>query len=255
MSRYQRFIGATAGIDDELCNMFGSTVPREVDSTLDDFSGSAPLFPLPNIVLFPQALLPLQIFEPRYRQMTADALEGERMIAMGLLLPGWEQLPSSAVPPIYPIVGLGKIIAHEKLEDGRYYLILRGVARAKVLREKQADLPYRIGELEIYEDIAESTISIKRQDRIDEIVSLFVRLFPQVNIQQLFLQSISELPLATVCDVLLGSIPMATERAQLFLEELDADERSRMLLDLLEQGARRGVGSLQRAFPPDFSVN
>ena len=57
------------------------------DPVLQQFSGQAPLFPLPNVVLFPHAVLPLHIFEPRYRQMTADALEGERLIAMSLLAP------------------------------------------------------------------------------------------------------------------------------------------------------------------------
>ena len=129
------------------------TFSCELDSTLRDFSGLAPLFPLPNVVLFPQALLPLQISEPRYRQLTADVLEGERLIAMGLMRPGWERLPGNAIPPIHRIVGLGKIIAHEKLDDGRYYLVLRGLARTKLLSEKLVDLPYRIGQLELCTEV------------------------------------------------------------------------------------------------------
>ena len=49
-----------------------------------------PLFPLPNVVLFPSVCLPLHIFEPRYREMTADALDGDRIIGMVLLRPGWD---------------------------------------------------------------------------------------------------------------------------------------------------------------------
>ena len=161
----------------------------EIDAALKDFSGLAPLFPLPNVVLFPQALMPLQIFEPRYRQMTADALEGERLIAMGLLRPGWQKVSENAPPPIHRIVGLGKIIAHEKLEDGRYYLVLRGLARAKVVREQLVDLPYRIGELEICSEILDDPVQFDRQIRAEELVSRFVRLFPGQSIQQLFLSS------------------------------------------------------------------
>ena len=56
---------------------------------LSDFAGTARLFPLPNLVLFPHVMQPLHIFEPRYRQMTADALAGDRLIAVVLLKPGW----------------------------------------------------------------------------------------------------------------------------------------------------------------------
>lgn len=226
----------------------------DLDYSLRDFSGAAPLFPLPNVVLFPNALLPLQIFEPRYRQMTADALEGERLIAMGLLQPGWEELPSGAVPPVHRMVGLGKIIAHEKLDDGRYYLVLRGVARAAILGEQRVDLPYRIGQLELCTDLV-PVESFDRQDRVQELTALFSGLFPQVDLQKLFLHSIAEMPLATVCDVLLGSIPLPPEVSQQFLDELNVDIRSDMLLNLLSQAVRLETNTRSRKFPPDFSAN
>ncbi|MBC8116516.1 MAG: LON peptidase substrate-binding domain-containing protein, partial [Candidatus Saccharimonas sp.] len=87
------------------------------DAALEHFSGLAPLFPLPNVVLFPHGLLPLHIFESRYRQMTADALNGEQLIAMSLLQPGWEKTPNQLLPPIHSMVGLGQIVAHERLDD------------------------------------------------------------------------------------------------------------------------------------------
>src|SRR5689334_9282717 len=120
------------------------------DPALQTFSGRAPLFPLPNVVLFPHVAVPLHIFEPRYRQMTADALAGERLIAMALLQ---EEETELAQPAIDPMVGLGRIIAHERLDDGRYILVLRGIARARVIREESLDLPYRVGQLELCTDI------------------------------------------------------------------------------------------------------
>jgi Lon protease-like protein len=231
------------------------TFSCERDPALQDFSGFAPLFPLPNVVLFPQALLPLQIFEHRYRMMTADVLDGERLIAMSLLQPGWERLPSNSNPPIHRIVGLGKIIAHEKLDDGRYYLVLRGLARARLLNEQTADLPYRVGHLEICPEELDEPSRFNRADRIEELVSLFVQIFPGVNLKQLFLQAVTELPLEVVVDVLLGSMPMAPELAQQFLDELNVDQRSQMLLDLLSQFQQRMANSSKRSFPPDFSRN
>ncbi len=231
------------------------TFSCERDSALNDFSGRAPLFPLPNVVLFPHALLPLQIFEPRYRRMTADALDGEQLIAMSLLRPGWERLPANANPPIHPIVGLGRIIAHEKLEDGRYFLVLRGVARARVIHEQRVDLPYRIGQLELCSETASDSTEIDRSDRAEELASQFVQLFPGVNLKQLFVEAVSDLPLETVCDVLLGSMPMASELSQRFLDELNVDLRSQMLLELLRNSAQHSVNSPNRTFPPDFSAN
>ena len=69
-----------------------------------------PLFPLPNVVLFPNVFLPLHIFEPRYREMVADALASDRMIGMVLLQPGWER-DYDGRPPVYPI-GCSGVITH-----------------------------------------------------------------------------------------------------------------------------------------------
>ena len=93
-----------------------------------------PLFPLPNVVLFPNVFLPLHIFEPRYRAMTADALGSDRLIGMVLLRPGWER-DYEGRPPVYP-VGCSGVITHaERLQDGRYHLVLRGLDRFRIVRE------------------------------------------------------------------------------------------------------------------------
>jgi Lon protease-like protein len=95
-----------------------------------------PLFPLPNVVLFPNVFLPLHIFEPRYREMVADALDSDRMIGMVLLKPGWEH-EYEGRPSIYPI-GCSGVITHvERLDDGRYHVVLRGVERFRVVDEDQ----------------------------------------------------------------------------------------------------------------------
>src|SRR5947209_17017865 len=92
---------------------------------LAKFDGTARLFPLPNLVLFPQVIQPLHIFEPRYRQMTADALDDDRLIALALLQPGWEP-DYGGTPPLFASACLGKIVADQCLPDGRFNLLLRG---------------------------------------------------------------------------------------------------------------------------------
>ena len=85
-------------------------------------------------MLFPNVFLPLHIFEPRYREMVADALAGDRMIGMVLLRPGWEH-DYEGRPPVYPI-GCSGVITHvERLADGRYNIVLRGLERFRILEE------------------------------------------------------------------------------------------------------------------------
>ena len=96
-----------------------------------------PLFPLPNVVLFPATQLPLHIFEPRYRAMVADALESERLIGMVMLRPGWES-QYEAEPPVYPIGCAGFITHADRLQDGRYNVILRGLEKFRITQERRA---------------------------------------------------------------------------------------------------------------------
>jgi uncharacterized protein len=93
-----------------------------------------PLFPLPNVVLFPHVFLPLHIFEPRYRGMVADALRGDRIIGMVLLRPGWED-DYEGRPPVYPVGCAGLITNAERLPDGRFNIVLQGLERFRILDE------------------------------------------------------------------------------------------------------------------------
>ncbi len=100
-----------------------------------------PIFPLPDVVLFPNVFLPLHIFEPRYRDMVADAIGADRMIGMVLLKPGWES-DYEGRPPVYPI-GCSGVITHvEHLSDGCFNIVLRGLERFRVLDEDH-DRRYR----------------------------------------------------------------------------------------------------------------
>jgi uncharacterized protein len=100
-----------------------------------------PLFPLPNVVLFPNVFLPLHIFEPRYREMVVDAVGSDRLIGMVLLRPGWDK-DYEGRPPIYA-VGCSGVLTHvERLPDGRFNIVLRGLERFRIVEEDQ-DRSYR----------------------------------------------------------------------------------------------------------------
>lgn len=226
--------------------------PCAADAPWADFSGTAPLFPLPNVVLFPQGLLPLHIFEARYRQMTADALAGERYLAMALLK-GDEPSPAHEPPAIWPMVGLGRIIAHEQLADGRYFLLLRGLIRARVLYECETKKLYRVGRLELCPDVEPPPTQAVRWSR--RLLKRFADLFPDIRQHELWRRvTDSPLPLGVVCDLLASSLPLRPEAAQRFLEEVQVLPRCRLLWELMEHlelSAQAG----RRAFPPSFSEN
>lgn len=101
-----------------------------------------PIFPLPNVVLFPNVFLPLHIFEARYRQMVDAALSGDRIIGMVLLRPGWEG-DYEGRPAIYPVGCAGVVTHAERLADGRFNIVLRGMEKFRVESE-EAGQPYRL---------------------------------------------------------------------------------------------------------------
>jgi uncharacterized protein len=113
-----------------------------------------PIFPLPTTVLFPNIFLPLHIFEPRYREMVADAIENDRLIGMALLKPGWER-NYDGQPAVYAI-GCSGVMTHvEQLPDGRYNIVLRGLERFRIIDEDH-ERPYRRA---LIEPLAERRLS------------------------------------------------------------------------------------------------
>jgi uncharacterized protein len=112
-----------------------------------------PIFPLPNCVLLPGGLLPLHVFEPRYRDLTRDCLAGNQLMAIARLRPGYETSYYGR-PPVFDRCGVGRIICSEELPDGRFALLLRGVARVEIARELPADRAYRLVEARMLADQA-----------------------------------------------------------------------------------------------------
>jgi uncharacterized protein len=102
-----------------------------------------PIFPLPDVVFFPETLLPLHIFEARYREMLEDALAGESVIGIQLLDPSREADPNGR-PAVFDIGCAGEIVEHEPLEDGRSNIVLSGLFRYRIEGEVEAEKSYRI---------------------------------------------------------------------------------------------------------------
>ncbi len=227
-------------------------------SDLGPFDGTARLFPLPNLVLFPHVIQPLHIFEPRYRQMTADALGGDRLIAMALLRPGWDENYEGR-PPLHNIGCLGKIVADQRLEGGRYNLLLRGLRRVRLLDEVPTDRLYRTARVELLQDDggldAEAAGALRV--RLTEQLPRWVP--PDAAAAEQFRKLLdSNLPPGTLCDVFAFALPLDAALKQRLLEELDVEERARLLLGMLRDNAPLAASvapAQDRKFPPEFSAN
>lgn len=107
---------------------------------------TVPIFPLPNVVLFPHTFLPLHVFEPRYRRLVADALEGERLVVMALAR---EERPAGRRPVFHPLGSVGRMEVVERRDDGRYDVVLEGLARVRIGRLEEAAGGYFSGEIEV----------------------------------------------------------------------------------------------------------
>lgn len=132
-----------------------------------------PLFPLPNVVLFPKAILPLHIFEPRYRTMMDDALRGGQTICMALLKPGWEP-DYQGSPEVYPVACVGRVVQHHRLDDGRYNIALHGEAKVALEGQERAE-PYRIVRVRALEEDRAWAASSEVDAEVKELLALFRR--------------------------------------------------------------------------------
>jgi len=105
-----------------------------------------PFFPLPGVVFLPETTLPLHVFEPRYRELLKDVLDGERVLGIQLLVPGGAADPAGR-PEVFPVGCAGEIVEHEPLPDGRSNILLRGLYRYRIEAEVPSGKPYRVAEV------------------------------------------------------------------------------------------------------------
>ncbi|MCU0702614.1 MAG: LON peptidase substrate-binding domain-containing protein [Fimbriiglobus sp.] len=225
---------------------------RDDRTAVETFSGVARLFPLPNLVLFPHVDQGLHIFEPRYRQMTAEALAGDQLIALVLLKPDedWET-DYDGRPVVESTACLGRITSSEQLPDGRYNLKLRGLTRLRLVEEiPDPDKLFRLARGEVLADRPPppaEAVALRRELR-EAVLPRFDPTGPAYH--QLTALFDSDTPLGAVCDLLGYGLPLPLGLKQQLLSEPDASIRTRWIIDAIG-----GPGRKSRAFPPSFSPN
>jgi Lon protease-like protein len=230
---------------------------EDLSFSFEDFSGTVRLFPLPNLVLFPHVIQPLHVFEPRYRSLLEDALAGDRLIAMAVLSPGWEE-DYEGRPPLGPTACLARVTTHHRLDDGTYNLLLLGLCRVRLLRELPPGRAYREAEVELCEDsypVEEAGQRAALQRRLRTALLRVLPLLPEAH-EQMDQLLASDLPLGLLTDVVSYMLDIDIPAKEALLGEANVHRRAEMLLEHLaaaRSSARRTCG--MAVFPPRFSVN
>jgi len=203
-----------------------------------DLPTDAPVMTLPNTALFPQALLPLYIFEPRYRQMLAEALEGNRLFAVAGLDPDRAEEPDQIEPP-FPVAGLGIIRACHENADGTSNLVLQGIARVRC-RKILSEEPYRRCAIDVLPTAPGAIAAELRRQRLALLHQLteWRELGGPVSTDAIrFLRSLREPE--TFLDMAAFTLCQDTLEKQRLLEELDTAERfARFLRHLRSESAQ-----------------
>ena len=124
-----------------------------------------PIFPLPAAILFPRSQLPLHIFEPRYREMVREAIDGPGRI--GMIQP--QRIDDDNQAPLYAVGCVGEIVGVEELDDGRYNIVLHGANRFRIVTERQSDLPYRCAEVDVaaFDDSEPPPLSLGQRAEVE----------------------------------------------------------------------------------------
>jgi Lon protease-like protein len=188
-----------------------------------------PVFPLPNVVLFPNVFLPLHIFEDRYRDMVADALSEDRIIGMVLLRPGWEG-DYEGRPQVYPVGCAGLITHAERLPDGRYNIVLQGLEKFRIVDE-DGSRSYRLARVESIEE------TVSSQDRDEMRVArrrLESLLVPQPKGRAADPKVPPSMPDEDLVNALAQYLELEPVEKQALLERDGLLERCRSLIELLE---------------------
>lgn len=188
------------------------------------------IFPLPTAVLLPGAVLPLHIFEPRYRKMVSDALEGDRVIAMTMLESGWES-DYHGRPRVKRICGVGRILEEERLPDGRFNIQLVGLARAEVLEELPPDEPYRIVRARFPAEVPPGDPALSETLR-HALVSLCAAL-PGEASQALARAAGALKDPGELADICCAALAQDAPMRQQVLEELSVQVRLKLALDVV----------------------
>jgi len=190
---------------------------------LDAALGALPVFPLPHVVLFPRALLPLHIFEPRYRALLKDCLATHRAMAIALI-PDPNDVDANGHPKFARIAGVGVVVEHHELPDGRSNILLHGHSRVS-LDELPFVPPYRVARANVIDDTNTAVPDIERAALVSASSSLVAELTRRDP--RFTFDLPASLPPGRIADLCAHHLIVDASTRQALLEERDVCERVR----------------------------
>ncbi|MBB4086664.1 LON peptidase substrate-binding domain-containing protein [Sphingomonas carotinifaciens] len=182
------------------------------------------IFPLPGALLFPGMHLPLHIFEPRYSAMVSDAMARDRRI--GMIQPSGE----GEVPALYNLGCVGKIAEVEALDEGRYNIILEGVALFRVVRELKVSTPFRQVEAELLAVEDDEQLSIARRSSLE----MESRRFADLQGYAVDWEAVSRLDDMSLVNGIAQIAPFDSAAKQALLEASDIETRAELIIQLMQ---------------------
>jgi len=194
-----------------------------------------PLFPLENVVLLPDAVVPLHVFEPRYRQLTADALAGDRRIGMVAVRPEHAH-EMAGDPPVYGVGCAGVVAEHQRLADGRYHILLHGVHRFRILSElpREGERLYRIAETEaLPEEMGDAPRAGRLRDQVIDLLQRLAERTLGVD-REIDTAQLRRLELARFANAVCQSVGLPAREKQALLEAPSVAERLERLAGALD---------------------
>ena len=247
------------------------------DLTFDEsrFSGTVRIIPLPNLIMFPHVMQPLQIRDPCHRALLSEALDHDGLIAMSIYSSSEKyasvgKTDSHHQEAIEPTACLGKIVTHQRLENGGYQLLMLGMRRLRIVRELVGDQPFRRAEVELLDDQYCPDDTEERAALQTALTHRFQQCLPSGNFPSETIQETlsSEIPLGVLTDLVSFSMPLDYGTKYKLLKEQDVDRRAWSLLKALDamtaclerSGQREpdtdGLVVVRKGkFPPPFSSN
>lgn len=231
----------------------------------NDFDGVVRLFPLPELVVFPHAMQPLHIFEPRYCEMLLESLASDRLIAMATLTGGVSDL-LLAQPTVSMTICIGKIVSHAETEGGHHNILLVGAKRAEIIREISTNRPFRLAEAKVNSDIHTPGDPQQRKLLRAALLDAFAAVIPASANAQQYLHELmaSQMGLGPITDIIAYTLGLEVSAKLKLLAEVDVDQRAKTLIGLLKEiplgNASDSVDTPSKRagnneFPPPFSMN
>ncbi len=222
----------------------------------DRFSGMARLFPVPDLVMFPHVIQPLHVFEPRYRDLLAEALDDDQLIGMPVLASECET-DCDERPELRPIACLGKIISYQTCGNGRSNILLLGLHRMRLMDELTSAKPFREANVRLIDDVYSPNADQQRNRVHRALLTAFKRkLSRESEAKDCFDELLrGDISLSVLTDIVAHTLDLAASYKAQLLSEPDVDQRARWLLTKLRQKRRGKLPTNGYDFPPKFSLN